>query len=213
MRGEHTAGPAGGVLDCRAWRRTTRSLPLLLGRRPRSVLAGLAPPAAGGGRAVEVEVARVEKRPVFRSTVTASGEIVAERYADVGSSVMGKLVSLPVKEGDRVRQGQVVARIDSVPASSDAGRRGRPGARGRGRPGRGPRPRRGRGAGARPRPGAARPGPAPAGGLRRAPGGGGRRRRPGRRRGAAGRPGPGPARARGRPRWARPRSSRRSTAS
>ena len=51
--------------------------------------------------------------------MTASGEIVAERYADVGSSVMGKLVSLPVKEGDRVRKGQVVARIDSVPASSD----------------------------------------------------------------------------------------------
>ena len=71
------------------------------------------------GAVAEVEVARVEKRPVFRSTVTASGEIVAERYADVGSSVMGKLVSLPVKEGDRVRKGQVVARIDSVPASSD----------------------------------------------------------------------------------------------
>jgi HlyD family secretion protein len=32
---------------------------------------------------------------------------------------MGKLVSLPVKEGDRVRRGQVVARIDSVPASSE----------------------------------------------------------------------------------------------
>jgi HlyD family secretion protein len=32
---------------------------------------------------------------------------------------MGKLVSLPVREGDRVRKGQVVARIDSVPASSE----------------------------------------------------------------------------------------------
>jgi RND family efflux transporter MFP subunit len=73
----------------------------------------------GRGAAVEVELGRVEKRAVFRSTVTASGEIVAERYADVGSSVMGRLVSLPVKEGDRVRKGQVVARIDSVPASSD----------------------------------------------------------------------------------------------
>ena len=81
-------------------------------------LAGLAP-GCGRGGAVEVEMGRVEKRAVFRSTVTASGEIVAERYADVGSSVMGKLVSLPVKEGDRVRKGQVVARIDSVPASSE----------------------------------------------------------------------------------------------
>jgi HlyD family secretion protein len=68
---------------------------------------------------VEVEVGRVETRAVFRSTVAASGEIVAERYADVGSSVMGKLVSLPVREGDQVRSGQVVARIDSVPASSE----------------------------------------------------------------------------------------------
>ena len=66
-----------------------------------------------------MDAARVERRAVFRSTVTASGEVVAERYADVGSSVMGKLVSLPVKEGDRVRRGQVVARIDSVPASSE----------------------------------------------------------------------------------------------
>jgi len=66
-----------------------------------------------------VEVGRVETRDVFRSTVTASGEIVAERYADIGSSVMGRLVSLPVREGDRVRAGQVVARIDAVPARSD----------------------------------------------------------------------------------------------
>jgi len=76
-------------------------------------------PCCGGRGAVEVELARVERRAVFRSTVTASGEIVAERYADVGSSVMGKLVSLLVKEGDRVGQGQVVARIDSVPAASE----------------------------------------------------------------------------------------------
>jgi HlyD family secretion protein len=66
-----------------------------------------------------VETGRVERRAVFRSTVTASGEIVAERYADIGSSVMGKLVSLPVREGDRVRRGQVVARIDPVPAASE----------------------------------------------------------------------------------------------
>ncbi len=85
-----------------------------------TVLAAIAlVPGCGGGGAVEVEVGRVETRGVFRSTVTASGEIVAERYADVGSSIMGKLVSLPVREGDRVRSGQVVARIDAVPAASE----------------------------------------------------------------------------------------------
>ena len=52
--------------------------------------------------------------------MTASGEIVAARYADIGSAVMGRLVDLPVKEGDVVRTGQVVARIDPVQAASSA---------------------------------------------------------------------------------------------
>ena len=38
-----------------------------------------------------VEVGTVATRPVFRSYVTASGEIVAENYADIGSSVMGRV--------------------------------------------------------------------------------------------------------------------------
>lgn len=77
-------------------------------------------PGCRRGAVAEVEVEKVARRPILRSTVTASGEIVAVRYAEIGSSVMGKLVALPVREGDRVRRGQVVARIDSVPASSDA---------------------------------------------------------------------------------------------
>jgi HlyD family secretion protein len=90
-------------------------------RRPAATTLFLVVLAWGCGRGgtVQVEVGRVETRDVFRSTVTASGEIVAERYADIGSSVMGRLVSLPVREGDRVRAGQVVARIDAVPARSD----------------------------------------------------------------------------------------------
>jgi HlyD family secretion protein len=82
------------------------------------LVLALAASACGRGDVVEVEVGQVERRAVFRSTATASGEIVAERYADVGSSVMGRLVSLPVREGHRVRRGQVVARIDAVPAAS-----------------------------------------------------------------------------------------------
>jgi HlyD family secretion protein len=72
-----------------------------------------------GPRAIAVEVESPVRRAVFRSTVTASGEIVATRYADIGSSVMGKIVSLPVREGDRVRAGQVLARIDAVQTQSD----------------------------------------------------------------------------------------------
>ena len=93
-----------------------REPPLVAAARRRSPCSPASRVRACGRRAARVEVGdrpASARRPVFRSTVTASGEIVAVRYADIGSSVMGKLVSLPVKEGDRVRRGQVVARIDS----------------------------------------------------------------------------------------------------
>ena len=73
-----------------------------------------------GPAAVAVETVNATRQARFVSTVTASGEIVATRYADIGSSVMGKIVSLPVAEGDRIRAGQVLARIDAVQAESDA---------------------------------------------------------------------------------------------
>jgi HlyD family secretion protein len=89
---------------------------------PLLVLAGVA--AVVGVRrqraaAVTLDVDVVRRRPLFESFVTASGEIVATRYADIGSSVMGRLVGLRVKEGDAVREGQVLARIDPVQAKSE----------------------------------------------------------------------------------------------
>jgi HlyD family secretion protein len=70
-------------------------------------------------RGTPVDTTRITKRETFRSYVTASGEIVAKRYADIGASVMGRVVSLSVKEGDRVRTGQVLARLDPIRAASD----------------------------------------------------------------------------------------------
>ena len=70
-------------------------------------------------KGIVVDTTQVTKRDVFRSYVTASGEIVAKQYADIGASVMGRVVSLSVKEGDRVRTGQVLARLDPVRAASD----------------------------------------------------------------------------------------------
>jgi HlyD family secretion protein len=72
----------------------------------------------GGGAPVETLPAA--RKAVFRSSVTASGQIVAQRYADIGSSVMGRLVELRVKEGDAVKAGQIVARIDAVQAAASA---------------------------------------------------------------------------------------------
>jgi HlyD family secretion protein len=66
------------------------------------------------------EVTSVTRTAALQSFVTASGEIVATRFADIGSATMGRLVSLSVKEGDAVKAGQVLARIDPVQAASSA---------------------------------------------------------------------------------------------
>ena len=71
-----------------------------------------------GGVAVDAQPAA--RKAQFRSSVTASGQIVAQRYADIGSSAMGRLVALRVKEGDMVTAGQVLARIDAVQATASA---------------------------------------------------------------------------------------------
>ena len=71
-----------------------------------------------GGLAVDAQPAA--RKATFTSFVTASGQIVAQRYADIGSSVMGRLVELRVKEGDVVTAGQVLARIDAVQAAASA---------------------------------------------------------------------------------------------
>lgn len=85
------------------------------------VVAGVAVVIARRGPTrITVDVGAASRQAQFRSTVTASGEIVASQYADIGSSVMGKIVALPVAEGDRVRAGQVLAQIDRVQAQSDA---------------------------------------------------------------------------------------------
>jgi HlyD family secretion protein len=85
-----------------------------------AVIAGAVAVARRGPSRLTVDTAAAKRQPQFRSTVTASGEIVASQYADIGSSVMGKIVDLPVNEGDRVKAGQVLARIDPVQAQSDA---------------------------------------------------------------------------------------------
>ena len=73
-----------------------------------------------GNSAVQVETTKVARVDTLQAFVTASGEIVATRYADIGSAVMGRLVELMVKEGDAVKAGQVLARIDPVQATSSA---------------------------------------------------------------------------------------------
>jgi HlyD family secretion protein len=47
------------------------------------------------------------------SIVSASGEVKPKRYVDIGANVSGRIVILNVKEGDRVKKGEILARIES----------------------------------------------------------------------------------------------------
>ncbi len=60
---------------------------------------------------VEVTTAVARKGEVTR-TVAAAGHLQARETVKVSSNVTGELLSLSVKEGDRVKQGQVLGQID-----------------------------------------------------------------------------------------------------
>lgn len=61
--------------------------------------------------ATEVRIEKVTKRDLT-SIVTASGKIEPKRKVDVSADITGRIVDLPVREGDVVERGQVVVRID-----------------------------------------------------------------------------------------------------
>src|SRR4030042_3152050 len=52
------------------------------------------------------------------SQLNASGYVVAQRKAAVASKVKGGLVSLMVEEGSRVKEGQVIARLENEDAKA-----------------------------------------------------------------------------------------------
>ena len=60
---------------------------------------------------------RVGARPV-RQTVSVEAVVEAVRQAVLGAQVAGRIVELPVKAGDTVRAGQVLARIDARAADA-----------------------------------------------------------------------------------------------
>jgi HlyD family secretion protein len=59
----------------------------------------------------EVYFGKAEKRDLA-SVVTATGQIQARTKVNVQSSVIGEIVQLPVKEGDVVKQGDLLVQID-----------------------------------------------------------------------------------------------------
>jgi len=60
---------------------------------------------------VEVRLEKVQRRDLV-SIVTASGQVQPKSKVDVSADITGRIVSLPVREGDMVQRGQVLLRID-----------------------------------------------------------------------------------------------------
>ena len=53
------------------------------------------------------------------SVVTASGEINPRTYISIGAEYQGQLTDILVKEGDHVKKGQLLAKIDSAQSEAD----------------------------------------------------------------------------------------------
>lgn len=60
-----------------------------------------------------------QSEPQRASGLIASGYVVARRKATIAAEVTGKVTELMVEEGMSVRQGQILARLDSVLAEKD----------------------------------------------------------------------------------------------
>jgi len=65
-----------------------------------------------------VQTGRVVKQDLT-SIVTASGEITPKTYVNIGANAFGKITHLYVKEGDKVKRGQLLAQIENVQPASD----------------------------------------------------------------------------------------------
>ena len=80
------------------------------------VWLGLSHFGGGGlGGGVEVELARVQKvgGAAALSGTAANGYVVARRQAALSTDIEGRLVELKVEEGDRVKAGDLIAKLDT----------------------------------------------------------------------------------------------------
>ena len=59
----------------------------------------------------EVEIAKVEQRTIVE-TVSATGKIQPEIEVKISSEVSGEIIALPVKEGQTVKKGQLLVRVN-----------------------------------------------------------------------------------------------------
>jgi HlyD family secretion protein len=67
---------------------------------------------------VTVQTGKAQRQDLS-SIVSASGEIKPKTYVNIGANAFGKITHLYVKEGDRVRKGQLLAQLENVQSAAD----------------------------------------------------------------------------------------------
>src|SRR5262245_40470265 len=67
---------------------------------------------------VAVQAGRVIRQDLTQ-TVSANGEVKPKKYVNVSSNMMGRIVRMPVKEGDRVRDGDLLVQLESIQSEAD----------------------------------------------------------------------------------------------
>src|SRR5580692_794831 len=67
---------------------------------------------------VTVQTGKAQRMDLL-AVVSASGEIKPRTYVNIGANAFGKIIKLYVKEGDRVKQGQMLAQLENVQPAAD----------------------------------------------------------------------------------------------
>ena len=73
-------------------------------------------PASAAAPAEAAAPAQTAARPADASLLDAAGYVVARRQATVASKISGRLLEVMVEEGDRVQEGQILAKLDDANA-------------------------------------------------------------------------------------------------
>jgi len=69
---------------------------------------------------IAVQTGKVQREDLA-SVVTASGEIKPKLYVNIGALAQAKITRLYVKEGDRVKKGELLASLDNIQSAADVG--------------------------------------------------------------------------------------------
>ncbi len=67
---------------------------------------------------VGIQAGRVIRQDLTQ-TVSANGEIKPKKYVNVSSNMMGRIVRMPVKEGDHVRNSDLLVQLESIQSEAD----------------------------------------------------------------------------------------------